>query len=490
MILFIILFVVTTLILTTISIRNATKEAEEFAKASIGSEVTLSADMESAREEMKAATSDDTSSDTKEKIQNFTRPTISLGDAMKIAESKYITGYKYTMTTYANVDEDKIELVETEMDKMGEVKVNSDDATNSSEASSRMPQGGNQNFEFSFDMKDIMSDYKSGDITIEAINNFELLDEYQDKTLTLTSGAVFTSDDENATIISYELAELNDLKVGDTITLQNTDTDKNITLNIVGIYDTSSDENQSQENNFMMNNSNKLYTNFSTAEKFLSEDDYNDGNYTISSCVYYLKDPNSYDAFIKEANTLVTDLTDKNLKLSIDQTTYDQMVGAISGVGSFSNVVFWVVVGASVLIITLVINIQVRERNYEIGVLLSLGEKKKKITMQILTELVITITVVMIIAVFVGTAISGVIGDKLLANQIEISQEQTGVNGARNMRNQTTSASTIDELDVSVGITEIGMLVGIGYLLVIISMVIPMMQIIKYDPKTILTRRE
>lgn len=488
-ILFVILFVVTTLILTTLSIKNATEEAEIFAKKSIGSEVTLSADMDKAREEIEKNKSTEESNDeVKDKIQNFERPQIYIEDVKSIADSKYLTGYMYTMTTYANVVVGDIELVESEVDKMGEIKLDSNNASNSSEFKSSKKPGEEQNFEFKFDPKEVMKDFASGDITVEAVNNLNYLDEYINGTLSITDGKAFDEAKENEAIISYDLATLNSIKVGDKITLLKVEDKTKIEITIVGIYDTAESETTSGRN-FIMNSSNKIYTNIPTAEKFLSEEDYNKGNCVVSSCVYYLQDPNNYDAFIAEAGKKVN-LEEKSLKLSIDQTAYDKMVGAISEVGNFSSIIFWVVIGASILIITLIINSQVKERKYEIGVLLSLGEKKSKITMQIMLELLLTMTFAIILATFIGMAVSGVIGDKLLANQIKITNEQQEVNGGRGTRPGESNVKQIDELDVSVGIKEIGMLFGISYLLVIVSMSIPMMQIVKYDPKTILSRRE
>lgn len=483
-VLFIILFVVANLVITTIAIKNATGEATKFAKQSIGSEVTLSADMQGARKQM-TATSQEEKEETK---STFTMPTVTVTDALKIAKSKYITGYSYGFTAYANVKD--LEVVESEMSKMGNITVPGEqEKTSASENKmGNMSQGGEGNFKV--DMKDIMSQVSKGNVSIEAVNNFNNISGFVNGTIEITSGKAISSDDENTAMISYDFAALNELKVGDKITLKHTETEKEITLTIVGIYDTS--DTGSDMKNMMMNSSNTIYTSLKTGEAFMDEETYNEGAYTITSCLYYLADPEDYDAFVEEANTLVTDLEEKNLKLSIDQTTYDQMVGSIESIGGFATIVFWVVVGASILIITLVINGQIKERNYEMGILLSLGEKKKKIVEQIAIELLIVATIAFILSIGTGTLISKAIGNNLTTSQETLATEQSELTGRPNMPMNMGEQNNTEQvnIDVSVGITECALLFGIGYVIVMFAMILPSLSIFKYDPKAIFTRRE
>ena len=49
---------------------------------------------------------------------------------------------------------------------------------------------------------------------------------------------------------------------------------------------------------------------------------------------------------------------------------------------------------------------------------------------------------------------------------------------------------TIDEIDVSVTLKDVGLLFIIGYVIIFISMIIPSIKILNSDPKDILSRRE
>ena len=385
--LFIILFVVSNLIITTIAIKNATNESTEFAKSSIGSEVTLSVDMQGLRKSVREKNGEVGENSNEKQVIEI--PKISVTDVLAIADSEYLSGYSYGYTAYANVED--LETVESEMEKMGEISTPEGNVSSSS--SGRGQITGMPNMKM--DMKDFRQNLVSGDIAISATNSFESLSEVKSGTMELVYGESSALNTDGSVIISYDFAELNKLTVGSVIKLIHTNTEEAFELTIVGIYENSKASDDMR--NMLMNSSNTMYVNFTTGEKFMTEEEYNEGNYGISSAVYYLNDPNNYEAFVAEAETKVS-LEENDLKLSIDESTYERMVGSIESIGSFANIILVVVIIASVLLVTLIINSQVKERNYEMGVLLSLGENKRKIVSQIGTELVIIATIAFIIS--------------------------------------------------------------------------------------------
>lgn len=482
--LFIILFVVANLIITTIAIKNATNESTEFAKNSIGSEVTLSVDMQGLRQNVRGEESDESKDEnTKQAIEI---PEISIANALAIADSEYISGYSYGFTAYANVVD--LETVESEMEKMGEMSMEDVPSFSGNFGNGggrgQMPDMSNMKF----DMKDIRDNLVSGDVTLSATNSFNSLSETKSGTMELVYGEAASLDTDGTVIISYDFAELNELTVGSAIELTHTETEESVELEVVGIYENS--KSSSDMRNMLMNSSNTMYVNFATGEKFMNEEEYNEGDYGISSCVYYLNDPEEYEAFVAEAETKVN-LEANSLKLSIDESTYERMVGSIESIGNFADIILVIVIFASVLLVTLIINAQTKERNYEMGVLLSLGEKKRKIVGQIAVELVIVATVAFLISTLTGGLIAGIIGDNLSVSQEALRQEQQmiGRGGMQNMKSPEQQSEGI-EIDVSVGIIECLILFGVGYLIVLAAIILPAVNIFRYDPKTILTRRE
>lgn len=456
-ILFLFLLIISTLVLSTISIKNATKKSMEVARKSLATEVTLSMDMSKLRDSFKNG--DNASmSDKKEMMENMhdkmSDNSPKMSDVNKLKKSKYVVDVKYSFSV--NASEEDFELYSTD----------SDDNNENSFMGGTMPMNRNNSLE------------------VEAINTFKLLDEYQNKTITLESGEAFDEDDKDAVIISYELATTNDLKVGDTITVKDS-SDKSHKLTIKGIY-------QNSETKGFNISYNKIYINASTAEGFMTEDEYNDGNYTLKSAVFYLDDPENSNKFISESKNIITDLEDRNLTLDIDTRTYEQMTSSIQNVAKLSTVILVIVIIAAIVVISLITINSLKDRNYELGVLLGLGEKKIKIVSQFIAEIALLATISFVCAIFSSKLISQKLADTIITSQQQTEEKMVigpGMDRGNGIK-AMTNVNEIKNVDVNVSTKDIGYLFIVGYGIIIISNIVPSVKIINSDPKDILSRKE
>lgn len=452
----IILLVIANLVLSSITIKNATEEQEKFARESLESKVLLSVDMEKVRSEMTEKVSSGEMN--AGNFQRLEMPSIYISDLNEIIGSEYISDYSFGFDNRA---------IAVNFDPV-EVQVNDN-------------QRNNQN--------QIIDD---ADILIKSVNAFELASDVTNDMIELIEGESFNEEDKDNVIISATLSLLNSLNVGDEIQIKPTSDDTVIkTYNIIGIYE----ENSDTSDNRIIDLSNTLYVNTNTGLELLSEDSYNLGDYIIENVVIYIDDPLNTTDFINESKLILTDLESRNLMLDIDTAAYEQMAGPISSVAETSSSILIFVVIASVIILSLLIINQIKDRNYEIGVLLSLGEKKSKIAIQLLMELIIIATISFSISLFTSQFISQQIGDNLLASQIEnANSEDTNQRGNHGpmMRNsiQDMNVEVIDTIDVSASLEDYIVLYLVGYGIILTSLLLPIIQILKYEPKTILTRRD
>ena len=481
-ILVIVMFVMANLVLASIAIKNAVNESTKFAKQSLGSTVYLSADMDKIREEA-MQNRDQNSGGTGNFRMNITRPTIYVDMVKTIAESSYVKDYTYGINATA--------------EESGFTAIESDDNS---------PSFGGMN-------RNMSSIY--GNMSIVGINSYAFISEVQGKIMDLVDGTYFDETTNGKAIISDELAQENELKVGDKIKLVNKEIDmsnynprsnedptvtssETFEVEIIGIYDVNTD-------NF---NTNTIYMNVETAAQFLKQDGYNDGNYGVENVAYFLNDPEEADAFISEVNKKYPSLSNENLKLDIDSSSYDQMVGPIESVGSFADTVLWIVIIASVLIITLIINNNIKDRKYEIGVLMSLGGSKKNVVGGFLVELIIIGTIGFALSIGTSYFLANSMGQNLLESQLKQSEEQSennfgrpgaggmggnfqfGRNSMDGMNNNNSNVEAINNIDISVSVSDYALLFMIGYLIAGVAMIIPSMNIVKYEPKTILTGRQ
>jgi putative ABC transport system permease protein len=105
---------------------------------------------------------------------------------------------------------------------------------------------------------------------------------------------------------------------------------------------------------------------------------------------------------------------------------YQQMLSPLNNVSSFAKNIVILVAIAGAIILTLIVVLQIRERKFEIGVLMSLGESKVKIVTQFFTELVMVMVVAVVLSSIGGSFVGTAVGKQLLNQQTE----------------QTTSANT------------------------------------------------
>jgi putative ABC transport system permease protein len=218
------------------------------------------------------------------------------------------------------------------------------------------------------------------------------------------------------------------------------------------------------------------------------------------------------DAFIEEINAKYPSLEEDGLSLSIDDSAYEQMVGPITSVGSFATTILVVVIIASIIIVALIVTLNVRERRYEMGVLLSLGATKFNVIGQILAELLIVGTVFFALSIPTSTALAQLMGDSLLDSQVSMSKEEQqdnfgrgnnagrpdmgggmmmGGSGAPGMPSSTNSdVETITEIDVKASPENYLILFAVGYGVLLLALVLPSVNILRYQPKQILSGKE
>ena len=483
-------FAMSNLILSGIIIKSAVNTSTEYAKSSIESTVTLQPDMSKLRESMgtpPSETSSESSDSSESSRPKFTRPSVEKTTADDISKSDYVKDYTYSISSSADASD--LTAVET-----------------SSKSGGFSPMtGGGPGMPSSFG-----SSQNSGDFSIYGVNSYAFISQVQDKTMSIKDGEYFDEDDTNAAIISVDLAEENNLSVGDTNTFTKVNTDATVDIKIIGIYDVSS-------NNF---NTNTIYMNVDTAAKFLSDENYNDGAYTVENVRYTLTSGEVADAFIKEVETNHPELAEKNISATVDTSTYDQMVGPIESVGGFATTILIIVVIASVIIITLIVTINVKDRRYEMGVLLSLGAKRITILGQIFCELILVATVAFALSTVTSTFLAKAMGQGILDSQIASAQTEQANNFGRpttgpggnfpskssskggmpggfdpsnfggNRPGSQTEVEVIDEIDISAQPQDFFLLFLCGYLIIIVALLIPSINIIRYQPKQILQGKE
>ena len=346
-------------------------------------------------------------------------------------------------------------------------------------------------------------------------------------TATIGQGTVFGTDTANYDcIITEELAAFNGLSVGDSVQISNPNNEEELyMLRIVGIYSDSS----ANESSFSMFGStsndpaNKIYMNYATLQEMIvsseataAELTEEDAESTVSPLsgmltgTYVFECVEDYEDFEGEARALGLD--ESYTVSSSDVSAYENSMIPLNTLSTMAGY-FLIVILAIGAIILIVLNIfNIRERKYEIGVLTAMGMKKGKVALQFLTE----IFIVTLVAVFIGAGIGSVssvpVTNKLLENQVasQVSQseqiEQNFGRGSMPAGNSSTKGgkgnfftdmlgtnnenSYVTEIRSAMNLTVVLQMLGIGVLLTLISGMVSILFVMRYEPLKILANRD
>jgi putative ABC transport system permease protein len=315
-------------------------------------------------------------------------------------------------------------------------------------------------------------------------------------------------------MISVELAELNELKIGDTIRVYTsfTSTDgEDIThrqtardLTITGIYFDMTPENEM--GGFVrlsfLNRRNEILTTLDTVIGDLAE---NESGVTVTA-TYYLHDPSQLPYFETAARNLgLNDL----LLVTTNEAEYLTIVEPVMGLRDVTSTFMLIVLLLGGVVLVVLAFISVRERKYEIGVLRAMGMKKRKLAFGLMTEMFAITVACLVLGLVAGSLVAQPISDRLLAAQLENIEPNEpepqrggmagmfgggmnigGVMGGRfTQLGGGNTPEPLSELDVSLGVKSIVEIIGISLLLAILAGIVSVLRITQYEPMKILMER-
>ena len=451
-ILFAVMLTVCVVVLAGFGIQSATEKSSILARQKLGAEVTLQVDMEKLRNEMMSS-----SASGGERIR-MTQLPVPLEYLEELKDSEYVLNYLISTVTAVNA-EDILPVGEEEEDES--------DNPMAHKMLSR------------------------GDLSINGVSELYLSQEFQNGDIEIIEGREIKSEDkeEKVAVIEETLASENNLNLGDKITVYNPiEEDNKLELEIVGIYKNYGEFTDIAFNNTSSSPFNQIFAPYKVVNTFKGED-YNN---SVDKMVFYLNDPVNVEKFIKEGSNTSIDF-DKFI-LDADNGSYEEMMGPIENVASFSSTALILVAAFGGVILALIIMLSIKDRISEIGILLSLGESKFKIIGQFLAEVLLILVISLGVAVITGGPISNAISDKLLTNEIQVVEEQQqgnvrpGIGKNSISTRDTVGVETIEELNVEIGTGEFLQMSLVSILVAIIATIIPAGFIMRLHPKNILSK--
>lgn len=334
----------------------------------------------------------------------------------------------------------------------------------------------------------------TGDFQLDGYSSYDAMTNFIEGTYKVTEGEMITDFNSYQCVIGSELATLNEVTVGSTITLKNPTTEKNYDFTVTGIY---TDNNDNDESARMYSQSaNTIITGSGVIELLVADDSTLVTNITPS---FILKGE-------EDIETFTTEVKEKGLsEYYTINTNLDELQNAtksIENVKTFATTFLLITLIISSLVLFVINMINIRERKYEIGVFRTIGMSKFKLTLQFIVELLLVAAVALIIGAVAGGFLAKPVGNMLLENEIETTQgeqQQISENFGKGGRpdiprmemqfNNRGQVEQIDSIEAIVDFTVVMQLLGIGILLTLMSSLASMISIQRFSPLTILKER-
>lgn len=252
--------------------------------------------------------------------------------------------------------------------------------------------------------------------TIYAMNS-ELHEYFRQGAFVLTEGRHIKPDDKGAIMISEDLAERNGLKIGDSVTAscngvynwQNPDPTKNygdLAFKVVGLFDIGFKQEPSgftTENMFAENfvfadyHAHSLVESSYDIKGITNTDGYNDVTFIVDN-------PSSIDSILQTLKER-EDIEWKYYTIEKDDFLYRNAITPIEKIKNLSTLMIAILSVGCALILFLIISMWTKARRKEIGILMSLGIKKKSVFTQFFSECFIICAVSIILAILIAGAV-------------------------------------------------------------------------------------
>ena len=318
----------------------------------------------------------------------------------------------------------------------------------------------------------------------------------------LVEGRHFTSEDESPAIISSELAELNGLSVGDKITLRMSeykasmmgiDAGKTkIEVTIVGLFRATAKSTTSLSN-WSMDNS--IFTTLEVVKTARPDM----GDESFERIQFYVNDPGEMDSIVRAAKSL-SGLDPTDFIVSVDSSDVDAVMEPLTNMDRLVSILIALVLVVGAAILCLVLSIRIKERVHESGVQLALGLSKSTIVAQYITEVLIIAVLAFTLSMFTSGFVASAVGNQLLDYTISDSA-QTATSGAlgTSIDGQTFLGSSdfapefegsnpLTKIEVRVEPVMIAGMFGIGFLMICAAVLLAAMPVMRMKPREILSK--
>ena len=246
-------------------------------------------------------------------------------------------------------------------------------------------------------------------VSFEATNNTKRNILFSSGVFTVKEGKSIGENDKNSILVHEEFAKQNHLKLGDEVNLELLDTESNgqfgnHKFKIIGIFSGKKQEKYTGLSSDFSEN--MVFVDYSTSQEILNK---TGNNQIANKILMYSNSAESTHSALNKLKELKID--ESNYSIEKDNSAFEESLESVSGIKHIIKIMTYSIMLGGMVVLSLILILWLRERIYEIGILLSIGTSKIKIIMQFILELVFISVLGVITSLFLGNVLLKIIVD-------------------------------------------------------------------------------
>lgn len=262
--------------------------------------------------------------------------------------------------------------------------------------------------------EDLPSEFRKV-VAFEAVQDVKRHELFQSGAFTIEADENLKENDEDGILIHEALAKKNNLKVNDEIQLGMFETNSEkahepYTFKIKGIF---SGKKQEQYTGLTSDFSeNTVFMNYQTSQRALGLED----DHIVNELEMFTKELTKLKEVLEKSSVLSSEFyfDEKN-------DPFKDVIESYGSLNDMVNFIAYSILVGGILVLSLVLTFFIRERIYEIAILLSIGVSKFKIIMQFLAELlIVSIPALVLSYIFSYFVFGRIIEDQLVHSELSV----------------------------------------------------------------------
>ena len=274
--------------------------------------------------------------------------------------------------------------------------------------------------------------------------------------LSLAEGKHLVRADVNAVLISKPFAEANGLTVGDKLDLN---VNSKATVTIIGIYQINQKDSHEDQLTSYDKIENRIFLDVKSFQTLCQVTPPVETSEAFDYVTFQAEDPAEIDhilSLIKQIDSIDW----RAYLVSTDNHIYENAVAPLMGLNKLVATLLIVIIAVSVVILSLILTLWTKSRVHETGVFLSAGIKKSAIIGQYLAEILLIAVLAFGLSFFTSNAVANQLSDQLLqqSKQTALSPEpqDSNENGISMATGDDDSAGNLSGIDIGGAGTDIG----------------------------------